>query len=102
MSSEDEGEETRESAKKPKHVTAIGQGREVRGSPWFEEMIEGSRMGRLKRRRGGQISSDGSTRVEWEVTEFDGGEPDEGSVHNNNKRKLGSLGESEDVEMRSG
>lgn len=101
MSSEDEKDATRESIKKPKHVTAIGQGREVRGSPWFEEMIEGSRLGRLRRRRGGQSSSDGSTRVDWEVTEFDSGEADEGSV-NNNKRKLGSLGESEDVEMRSG
>ena len=101
VSSEDEKDEAREANKKPKHVRTIGQGREVRGSPWFEEMIEGSRMGRLKRRRGGEISSDGSTRVEWEVTEFDSGEPDDGSV-NNNKRKLGSLGEGEDVEMRSG
>ena len=101
VSSEDEREEARESIKKPTQVTAIGQGREVRGSPWFEEMIEGSRMGRLKRRRGGQISADGNTKVEWEVTEFDSSEPDEGSV-NTNKRKLGSLGESEDVEMRSG
>ena len=101
VSSEDEKEGTRESSKEPKHVTAIGQGREVQGSPWFEEMIEGSQLGRLRRRRGGQSSSDGSTRVEWEVTEFDSGEADEGSV-NNNKRKLGSLGETEDIEMRSG
>lgn len=102
VSSEDEREGTRESSKEPKQVTAIGQGREVQGSPWFEEMIEGSRLGRLRRRRGGQSSSDGSTRVEWEVTEFDSGEADEEGSVNNHKRKLGSLGEDGDVEMRSG
>ena len=101
VSSEDEREGSQELSKEPSQVTAIGQGREVQGSPWFEEMIEGSQLGRLRRRRGGQSSSDGSTRVEWEVTEFDSGEADEGNV-NKHKRKLGSLGEDGDVEMRSG
>ncbi|RLL97119.1 hypothetical protein CFD26_106800 [Aspergillus turcosus] len=48
----------------------------TRGIPWFEEMIEGSRLGRLmKRRRGVGISGDSSTTIEWEVTEW----RDEGS-----------------------
>ena len=46
------------------------QAREVRGNPWFEEMIEGSTLGRIKRRRGGETSEDGKTTVEWEVVEF--------------------------------
>lgn len=44
--------------------------RELSGSPWFEEMIEGSELGKLKRRRGWQESPDGKTKIEWEVVEF--------------------------------
>ncbi|KAL2818388.1 hypothetical protein BJX63DRAFT_73487 [Aspergillus granulosus] len=41
------------------------------GIPWFEEMIEGSRLGRLmKIRRGVGVSDDLSTTVEWEVSEW--------------------------------
>lgn len=44
--------------------------RELSGTPWFEEMIEGSELGKLKRRRGWQESPDGKTQIEWEVVEF--------------------------------
>ncbi|RMJ23554.1 hypothetical protein PHISP_05565 [Aspergillus sp. HF37] len=41
------------------------------GIPWFEEMVEGSRLGRLlKGRRGMGLSDDRSTAVEWEVSEM--------------------------------
>ncbi|KAF7595344.1 hypothetical protein BBP40_006593 [Aspergillus hancockii] len=40
----------------------------VAGIPWFEEMIEGSRLGRLmKSRRGFGVSGDISTTIQWEV-----------------------------------
>ncbi|OAX84730.1 hypothetical protein ACJ72_00896 [Emergomyces africanus] len=43
----------------------------INGIPWFEEMIQGSRLGRVgKRRRGVGISADSSTRVEWEMSEW--------------------------------
>ncbi|EGE80834.1 hypothetical protein BDDG_03775 [Blastomyces dermatitidis ATCC 18188] len=43
----------------------------VNGIPWFEEMMQGSRLGRVgRRRRGVGISADRSTRVEWEVSEW--------------------------------
>ena len=76
------------------------EGREVKGNPWFEGIIEGSELGRIKRRRGGEKSADGRTRVEWEVVEFESGDAD-GSVAlpGTGKRKIGSLGE-EDAEMR--
>lgn len=48
-----------------------------RGMPYFEEMVENSRLGRVKRRKGGQTSADGSSSVEWEVTEVDGGGDDD-------------------------
>lgn len=41
------------------------------GVPWFEEMIEGSRLGRIMRsRRGIGISEDDSTTFEWEISEW--------------------------------
>ncbi|PYH96728.1 hypothetical protein BO71DRAFT_374792 [Aspergillus ellipticus CBS 707.79] len=45
------------------------------GIPWFEEMIDGSRLGRLmKTRRGAGVSDDRSTSFEWEVSEWTSGE----------------------------
>lgn len=41
------------------------------GIPWFEEMIEGSRLGRLmKARRGMGVSGDDSTKFAWEASEW--------------------------------
>ena len=41
------------------------------GIPWFEEMIEGSRLGRvMKGRRGVGISDDDFTKIQWEVSEW--------------------------------
>ncbi|OJJ45666.1 hypothetical protein ASPZODRAFT_133533 [Penicilliopsis zonata CBS 506.65] len=41
------------------------------GIPWFEEMIEGSRLGRLlQSRRGVAISDDQKTRVEWRISDW--------------------------------
>lgn len=41
------------------------------GIPWFEEMIEGSRLGRImKGRRGMGASDDDSTKFQWEVSEW--------------------------------
>ena len=82
----------------PKHQE---MGREVRGSPWFEEMVEGSELGRIRRRRGGQTSTDGRTRYGWEVVEI-GGEEAENTATGTAKRKLGVVGLEDDVNMRSG
>ena len=84
-----------------KQVANVGQGREVRGTPWFEEMIQGSELGRIKRRRGGETSSDGRTKIEWEISEFESNEGDAAAA-GSGKRKLGSLDPGDDVEMRSG
>ncbi|KAL9129972.1 MAG: hypothetical protein Q9217_001730 [Psora testacea] len=73
--------------------------REIRGNPWFEEIIEGSDLGRIKRRRGGQISSDGNNTVEWEIVEMEEEEGNGGI--GTGKRKLGEFGGGEDdTEMR--
>ena len=87
------GEESRQ-------IVAPDQGREFRGNPWFEDVIEGSELGRIRRRRGGESSADGKTQVEWEVMEFDGEQGDGGGT-GAPKRKLGSLENENDVEMKS-
>ncbi|KAL8710157.1 MAG: hypothetical protein Q9220_005240 [cf. Caloplaca sp. 1 TL-2023] len=60
--------------------------RGISGRPWFEEMIEGSELGRIKRRRGGHSSADGQSKVAWEVVEFSTEPPDTGA--STGKRKL--------------
>lgn len=42
---------------------------------WFEEMINGSRLGRTQqKRRGMGVSADGTTTVQWEISEYREGE----------------------------
>ena len=43
-----------------------------RGMPYFEEMVENSRLGRIKRQKGGHTSRDGRKTVQWEVVELGG------------------------------
>ena len=86
--------------RKPIEVTSMGKDREIRGTPWFEEMIEGSELGRLRRRRGGETSLDGKTMTEWEITEFESGKGDD-EIQASGKRKHDSLAEGQDVHMGS-
>ncbi|KAL8804262.1 MAG: hypothetical protein Q9200_005896 [Gallowayella weberi] len=78
--------------------TSTSEGREIHGAPWFQEMIEGSELGRIKRQRGGHTSGDGRKSVEWEVVEFSS-EPKENG-NNTGKRKLDQVGKGKDIEMR--
>lgn len=79
-----------------------GTYRETNSIPWLDSIIEGSSLGgRLKTTRGTRQSADGTTRIEYEITEFndDGTEISEFSG-NNGKRKLGdhtNVDEMEDV-----
>ena len=102
---EEEDSETnlraRESANTGNALTRA-ESREIRGVPWFEEMVRGSEMGRIKRRRGGETSADGRSRVEWEVVEI-GGDEGESLVSSTAKRKISHIvgeGEGDDVHMR--
>lgn len=55
--------------------------------PWFESMVEGSGLGRVKRSKGSR--TEGNTKVEWEVAEWTDG--DDGQTANVSKRKLETL-----------
>ncbi|OJD28955.1 mss4-like protein [Diplodia corticola] len=62
------------------------------GAPWFERLVENSRLGTINRTRGGYAADDGSYREEWEVVEFanDEGEPMDTEPVFTGKRKLSS------------
>lgn len=91
-------EETREPIQQITSVLPHGEGREARGIPWFQEMVEGSELGRIKRRRGGETSADGSTRIEWEVVEI-GRDDGEGDATSTAKRKISKLEDGDDTHM---
>ncbi|KAI9877482.1 MAG: hypothetical protein M1830_003779 [Pleopsidium flavum] len=86
-------------------VVKRSEGSESVGLPWFQELVEGSQLGRIgTSRRGGGVSADGRTRVEWEILEFgDGVHGSDGGI-GTAKRKIGEVveGEGNDVEMGSG
>lgn len=48
------------------------QGRESLGVPWFDGLVEGTRLGNMRRIQEVGSSRDGSVRVEWEVVEYNG------------------------------
>jgi hypothetical protein len=74
------------------------------GLSWFEEMLDGSRLGRVQNlRRGIGLSPDGSTRVEWEISEvYDAGNGDAelGHTSTGSKRKIGDVGGNDDTKMQ--
>ncbi|KAF1812196.1 hypothetical protein P152DRAFT_482244 [Eremomyces bilateralis CBS 781.70] len=65
-----------------------------KGSPWFEEMVDDGRLGRVKRQRGGHMLANGRPEVEWEVVEFTNG--DESGRNTPSKRKIGQMSDDMD------
>lgn len=61
------------------------------GLPWFATMVEGSRLGNMKKAWGKKQSSDGRYQVEWEVTEWSSDSPDSATPGTPSKRKLDDL-----------
>jgi hypothetical protein len=54
-----------------KREVVLRPGRETLGGlPWFDTLVEGSRLGTLRHRKGSGRSRDGTVRVELEVVEY--------------------------------
>ncbi|KFH49101.1 hypothetical protein ACRE_002030 [Hapsidospora chrysogenum ATCC 11550] len=66
----EKGDTQMTSASQPSRSTAL---RESYGVPWFDSLVEGTRLGNMRRSRGVQRSQDGRVKVEWEVVEYSGG-----------------------------
>jgi hypothetical protein len=75
----------------PRALFRPTQGVEHRGARWFEELVEDSLLGRIKRQKGKHTSTDGRTREEWEVVEWtvDSEDTSELSMSGTGKRKRG-------------
>ncbi|KAF2470898.1 uncharacterized protein BDR25DRAFT_325230 [Lindgomyces ingoldianus] len=84
----------------PQSRSVARSGPYARGAPWFEELVENSKLGRLKKQRGGHSSRDGNVRVEWEVMEWTEGDDADDEGMASGKRKAGEL-EGDDMEMRT-
>ncbi|OCK85868.1 hypothetical protein K432DRAFT_377248 [Lepidopterella palustris CBS 459.81] len=89
-------------------VEGLGRGAErvqqqhvvTRGVPWFEELVEETRLGKVRKQRGGFAARDDGVRVEWEVVEWTEGDDEAAEGESGKgKRKIGDV-EGEDLEMR--
>ncbi|KAJ9134434.1 Mss4-like protein [Pleurostoma richardsiae] len=75
----------------------LTRARETLSVPWFDSMVAGSRLGKLRTSKGSRQSSDGRTRVEWEIVEWT---EDDGDSPSLGKRKVGEMeGADNTVEM---
>ncbi|KAI5465627.1 hypothetical protein BGZ63DRAFT_420180 [Mariannaea sp. PMI_226] len=56
--------------------------RQSYGVPWFDGLVEGTRLGKMRRNQGIQQSQDGQVKIEWEIVEYsgDGTEDDNAEV----------------------
>ncbi|ROT38804.1 hypothetical protein SODALDRAFT_333428 [Sodiomyces alkalinus F11] len=64
---------------KPAQTTVSAVERTTRGVPWFDSLVEGSRLGNIRRSQEvEQSEGGGGVRVEWEVIEWTEGEDEAG------------------------
>ncbi|KAG5747493.1 hypothetical protein H9Q69_010615 [Fusarium xylarioides] len=92
-----EEEDGKASAGQPPAV--VGRNTALRqsyGVPWFDGMVEGTRLGSMRRSQGVKQSHDGQVKVEWEIVEYSNGdestalteEDNDVEMSNPGKRKL--------------
>jgi hypothetical protein len=77
-----EEEDDRSLTRQPSDVV-VGRNTALRqsyGVPWFDGMVEGTRLGNMRRSQGVKQSQDGRVKVEWEIVEYSGnGDDSKGS-----------------------
>ncbi|KAL2754650.1 hypothetical protein ACRALDRAFT_1063442 [Sodiomyces alcalophilus JCM 7366] len=71
--------------------------RTIQGVPWFDSLVEGSRLGNIRRTQGVDRSEEGNVKVEWEIIEWTEGDDDDGDGME--VEVEASEARSEDVEM---
>lgn len=80
-------------------VVPLRGGRETTGIPWFDTILEGSRLaGRLKTTKVTRQSANGTRRVEWEIVEYTDNDPGTPST-SNGKRKMDDRDDADDAHM---
>lgn len=79
------------------HADNNGAGEQ--GIPWFETMVEGSRLGKMRTSRGKRTARDGRVQVEWEIVEWNAEDDDSQTPTTTGKRKLGATTTDDDSAM---
>ena len=54
----------------PEEEEDVYEARETFGLPWFDSIVAGSRLAKLRTSKGSRQSRDGRVRVEWEIVEW--------------------------------
>jgi hypothetical protein len=93
LETEDDLEEEHQEDRNPLQFSVFKPATGVahRGAPWFESIIQDTKLGRIRKQKGAHTSADGSVSVEWEVIEWTGA--DEGGEEETytGKRKIGEV-----------
>lgn len=89
---------TESSSQRMVSVVKSAGGLASRGAPWFEDLVEDSQLGRIRRQKGGHTSADGSMQVEWEVVEWSSADQQEEGILG--KRKIGDIEVLPDLDMK--
>lgn len=73
---------SQEETEKPAQTPGL---RQSHGIPWFDGMVEGSRVGRMCRRHGLlRRSRDGTIKIDWEIIEYSDSGDEQKSTHDDN------------------
>ncbi|KAF4457569.1 Mss4-like protein [Fusarium austroafricanum] len=84
-------EEEDDEARGSQSPAVVGRNTALRqsyGVPWFDGMVEGTRLGNMRRSQGVKQSHDGRVKVEWEIVEY-----------SNSDESMDQTGGDNDVEM---
>jgi len=97
----DEVMEDTEDDKEQREVAAPEAGSKLfvgsdEGLPWFKTLVEGSRLGNMRKSQGSKESDSGRYKIEWEIMEWVEGE--EGAAPSTPKRKFHEAVEDETME----
>merc|ERR1712000_360915 len=72
-----EGKKTEDETSDVERLDTRNVLRESYGVPWFDSLVEGTRLGNMRTNRGIERSHDGRVKIEWEVREYhDDGDED--------------------------
>jgi hypothetical protein len=74
-------------------VTITGSSDANEGLPWFESLVQGSKLGNMRRSWGSRQSGNGRFKVEWEIMEWTEGNDSE--LASPGKRKIGEVEEND-------
>lgn len=74
-----------------KAVSVVGSGGREGNLPWFETLVQGSRLANVQRSWGERTARNGRYRVEWEIVEWNAADDSAQRADSPSKRKIGEM-----------